>query len=220
MTYPPEPWSLRGRMHVTVWLLPVADVPPLPVPARIVRIGRRAVVGSAWVDYRPGGVLSYRELLAAVLVRDGWRPRVSITHIWVDSAASRDGGRALWGIPKDLAELSVTERAASAAGIASARLGRGRLHVRLPLRFTVLQSLDGRAKASPVRSGAHCGLSKVEWEIAGDGPLAFLNRGAAPTVPGRRRLPHAVRCPAAAGSRRALGGPSGRGIPTPSPASS
>jgi hypothetical protein len=96
-------------MHVSVWSVPVADLPALPPElhgaVRVLRLGRRAFVGTAWVDYRPGGDLSYRELLSAVLVRAGWRPRVTITHIWVDSVASRDGGRELWGIPKDLAEL-------------------------------------------------------------------------------------------------------------------
>ena len=180
MTYPPEPWSLRGRMHVTVWLVPVGALPALApevlAAARIVRIGRRAVLGTAWVDYRPGGVLSYRELLAAVLVRDGLRFRVSITHIWVDSVESRDGGRALWGIPKDLAELSIADGAASAAGIATARFRKARGRVRLPVRFTVLQALGGAALASPVRSSAHCGLSTVAWEPAADGPLGFLGR--------------------------------------------
>src|SRR5439155_1733899 len=76
MAYPAEPWSLRGRMYVSVFVLPTADVPALPAElsgtVRVVRLGGRAVVGSAWVDYRPGGDLSYRELLAAVLVRVGW----------------------------------------------------------------------------------------------------------------------------------------------------
>lgn len=130
MSYPPSPWSLRGRMHVSVWAVPVADLPALPPDlagaVRVLRLGRRGLVGTAWVDYRPGGDLSYRELLCAVLTRTGWRPRVTITHIWVDSAASRDGGRALWGIPKDLADLTLPAAApapASSGVAASASAG-------------------------------------------------------------------------------------------------
>src|SRR5690348_12388115 len=127
MAYPPSPWSLRGRMHVSVWAVPVADVPALPASlsgaVRVVRLFGRAFIGTAWVDYQPGGDLSYHELLSAVLTRAGWRPRVTITHIWVDSVASRDGGRALWGIPKDLAVFA--GGAASAGGpIASVALPR------------------------------------------------------------------------------------------------
>ncbi len=74
------------------------------------RVDAAALVATAWVHYEPGGVLSYRELLTAVLVRRGGRSLVSITDIWVDSEASLRGGRELWGIPKDLATFDV-ERA-------------------------------------------------------------------------------------------------------------
>lgn len=185
MSYPPSPWSLHGRMHVSVWAVPVADVPPLPPSltgtVRVLRVGRRAFVGTAWVDYRPGGDMAYRELLSAVLTRAGWRPRVTITHIWVDSVASRDGGRELWGIPKDLADLTIpasagAASASTAAGpIASATLpGGGGLPPRLPAGFRVVQALAGRAVTTPVRSTARYGLARVAWSVAPDGPLRFL----------------------------------------------
>lgn len=184
MSYPPSPWSLRGRMHVSVWALPVADVPALPPElagaVRVLRLGGRAFVGTAWVDYQPGGDLSYHELLSAVLTRASWRPRVTITHIWVDSVASRDGGRALWGIPKDLADFSLpaagTATAATAEGlIASAVLPRGGgLPVRLPAGFRVVQALAGRPRTTAVRSTARYGPARVGWTIAPDGPLRFL----------------------------------------------
>jgi hypothetical protein len=169
-------------MHVSVWAVPVADVPELP-PAvagsvRVLRLGGRALVGTAWVDYQPGGDLSYRELLCAVLTRAGWRPRVHITHIWVDSAASRDGGRALWGIPKDLADLTLSAGSASAVSggpIASAALPRGRgFPLRLPAVFRVVQDLGGHPVTTPVRSTARYGPGRVTWTVAPDGPLRFL----------------------------------------------
>ncbi|GAA2392800.1 acetoacetate decarboxylase family protein [Dactylosporangium salmoneum] len=182
MAYPAEPWKLRGRMHVSVFVVPAAAVPALPPElagaVRVVRLAGRAVIGAAWVDYRPGGDLSYRELLSAVLVRAGARPRVSITHIWVDSPASRDGGRALWGIPKDLAEFDLTgERAAArtAGGpIAEAALRRPRFGLRLPIGFRVVQALSGAPKTSPVRATARCALSRVAWRADPGGPLRFL----------------------------------------------
>jgi hypothetical protein len=165
-------------MHVSVWAVPVADVPALP-PAlagavRVVRCFGRAFVGTAWVDYQPGGDLSYHELLCAVLTRARWRPRVTITHIWVDSEASRDGGRALWGIPKELA--SFDGGFASAAGpIASVALSPFEgLPPRLPVGFKVVQDLAGRPVTTPVRSTARYGLARVRWTIAADGPLRFL----------------------------------------------
>ncbi|WP_433203301.1 acetoacetate decarboxylase family protein [Dactylosporangium sp. CS-047395] len=179
MGYPPEPWSLRGRMVVSVWMLPLALVPAVPAElhsaVRVVRLGSRALIGTAWVDYRPGGDLSYRELLAAVLMRAGLRPRVTITHIWVDSPASRDGGRELWGIPKELASLELT----AAPGIARADVASARPLVRVPIGFRCTQELHGAAKTTAVRATARCGPARVRWDIDGDGPLAFL-RGRRP----------------------------------------
>ncbi|MEO9134446.1 MAG: acetoacetate decarboxylase family protein [Jatrophihabitantaceae bacterium] len=106
--YPPEPWDLRGQLHSSVYLVPFDQIPTdLPPGWRPIQIGGRAIVGTAWVTYGPGGVLEYNELMATVLVRRGRHLRPTITHIWVDSAASREGGRALWGIPKELAEFTV-----------------------------------------------------------------------------------------------------------------
>ncbi|GHJ48020.1 acetoacetate decarboxylase [Catellatospora sp. TT07R-123] len=182
MAYPPQPWSLHGQLHVSVWLLPADRLPPIPAEVaaavRPVRIGRYAVVGTAWVDYQQGGDMSYRELLSAVLMRAGLRSRVTITHIWVDSADSRDGGRELWGIPKDLAEfeLTGTDAAAVTGGqpIATAVIRRSRLGLRLPIGFRVVQALRGRALTTPVRAVARCGPSRLTWQIAPDGPLGFL----------------------------------------------
>ncbi|MBV1852657.1 acetoacetate decarboxylase family protein [Catellatospora tritici] len=184
MAYPPQPWSLRGQLYVSVWAVPVADLPPIPpevtAAVRLVRLGRYALVGTAWVDYQPGGDMAYRELLGAVLMRAGFsRPRVTITHIWVDSVDSRDGGRELWGIPKDLAdfELSDTDAAAVTAGqpIATATIRRSRLALRLPIGFRVTQALNGRALTTPVRARARCGPARLNWQIASDGPLGFLS---------------------------------------------
>ena len=165
---PPRPSGLSagavgtcaGQLHGSVFLVPLADIPvDLPPGCRPVRIGGKGVVGAVWVSYEPGGVLSYRELMTTLLVRRGWRLLPTITHIWVDSVASRDGGRALWGIPKELASFVFDggDRSARddegplATGTVRPRL---RLPGRWPVRFRIVQWLDGRAKVSPVRSTA------------------------------------------------------------------
>ncbi|WP_268246309.1 acetoacetate decarboxylase family protein [Amycolatopsis deserti] len=111
--YPPEPWHLRGDMHVSAWVVPVGELPELPPGVRPLTVAGRALVLAAWVDYQPPGVLSYRELMVTVVVRGGLT--VTIPHIWVDSPASLAGGRALWHIPKDLAEFTLTEGRDSSA---------------------------------------------------------------------------------------------------------
>ena len=185
--YPPEPWELRGQLHTSVFLVPLRDVPGDEVPPgwRPVRLGRFAVVATAWVSYEPGGVLSYRELMATVLVRRGVRLAPSIARIWVDSEASRDGGRALWGIPKELADFDFQGPAFAAHANAHGGDGAGAiasgtvrplgwLPGRWPVRFTVAQTLDGRAKVTAVRSRSRLGLSRATFVADGSGPLEFL----------------------------------------------
>ena len=144
--------------------------------------------GAAFVDYVEGSVLTYRELLLARLVRDGAVPRVHITDIWVDSEASRDGGRSLWAIPKDLAELHVAERPVGPARhtswdgningspIAAARFTAARVpSLRTPFRFTVSQEReDGSRVVTPVSGTSRNVLVRGRWAFGADGPLAWL----------------------------------------------
>ncbi|MEV1289092.1 acetoacetate decarboxylase family protein [Micromonospora sp. NPDC049679] len=191
MTYPPEPWHLRGQLYLSVWLLPRARLPELPPGlaerARPILIGGRAVVGTAWVRYESGGVLDYRELLSAVLVSVGARPGVSIVDIWVDSEASRAGGRELWGIPKELAAFefpdpsqrasAVTVAATTTGGVpvAEARLSAGtRLPGRWPFGFPVTQTLHGRVLGTPVRGSARLRFGAARWHPNPAGPLRYL----------------------------------------------
>lgn len=189
--FPPEPWRLVGHLHLAVWLVPAARLPAVAVPGtRPLVLARRGVVGTAWVVYGPGGVLAYDELMVTVLVRRGRRLLPSITSIWVDSPVSRDGGRALWGIPKELARFRVREVDGGldlsaedddgALGAVALRRGR-RLLVRVPFRFRVLQERDGRALRSPVRGRARLALERGTWTLPDHGPLAVL-RGRRPVL--------------------------------------
>jgi hypothetical protein len=181
--YPPEPWQLRGQLHLSAFLVSPAAMPvELPPGCRPVRLGRFGVVGVAWVSYEPGGVLSYDELMATLLVRHGRRLMPTITHIWVDSEASRDGGRELWGIPKQLAAFDFAARSFTAADdngpIATARVRPiASLPGRWPVRFRVVQRLHGAAKASPVRARARLQLARISLDAAAEGPLGFLSGG-------------------------------------------
>jgi hypothetical protein len=124
-------------------------------------------------------VLAYDELMSTVLVRRRRRVVPTITHIWVDSLESRDGGRALWGIPKELATFSVTGPAFGcsdgdgpiAAGTARPRFA---LPGRLPVRFRVVQNLDGAATSTGVRARARVAVGRATFTADPAGPLAFL----------------------------------------------
>lgn len=175
--YPSEPWDLHGHAYVGVWLLPAGSAPPPASAAtRSVRVLGRTIVSAAFFRYDDPSPLTYDEIMSTVLVRHGWRPRVSITHIWVDSEASRDGGRALWAIPKDLAVFERgSHRSYVATGIGSLGLKRvRRLPFRVPVGFRLAQDREGELVVSPVRGRVRLGLAQGSWTFDSTGPLGFL----------------------------------------------
>ncbi|MGH3626127.1 MAG: acetoacetate decarboxylase family protein [Sciscionella sp.] len=178
--YPPEPWELRGQLHSSVYLVPFYDIPAEVPPEYLpVRFGRYAVVGIAWASYEAGGVLDYRELMSTMLVRRAWRLLPTITHIWVDSEASRDGARALWGIPKDLAEFTFARHSYAAAD-AEGPIATGTvrplawLPCRWPVALELVQWSNGAAKVTQVRARARLGIARAHLDADPSGPLAFL----------------------------------------------
>jgi hypothetical protein len=176
-SYPAEPWDLHGHAYAGVWLLPQRLAPAPHSPAtRTVTIFGRAVVCAAFFVYEEPSPLTYDEIMATVLVREGWRLRASITHIWVDSPASRDGGRALWAIPKDLAGFGTDPHLSyTAQGIGSLSLRRvRRVPFALPIGFRIAQDREGTLLVSPVSGRIRAGLATARWSFATVGPLAFL----------------------------------------------
>ena len=182
--YPEEPWHLAGQMYLSLWLVPARELPPVADGTRPVTVAGRGAVGAAWVVYENDSVLHYNELLRAVLVRDGRRPRVCVTDIWVDSAASMAGGRQLWGIPKEMADFDIDRTAGVRAGastdkgvLATASFEPGRrLPGRWPLTYRVTQTLDGTLKTSSVRSRSAVRTARARWSAQEDGPLGELGR--------------------------------------------
>ncbi len=192
--FPPEPWDLSGRGALTAWLVDVDRVPPLPPGTRPLTLRGHALAATMFVAYDDAGLLPYRELLAGVVVRRGTRLAFTITDIWVDSEASRAGGRALWAIPKEMARFSGgasdgrTDEAARAetgahrGPIATARFGPSRLfgrrlpalRVPFPVVSRVVQDEGGTALASRIRASGRLRPAVAEWDLRSDGPLGWL----------------------------------------------
>lgn len=176
-SYPAEPWDLHGHAYIGVWLIPRKHLPPPHSAAtRPITIFGRGIVSTAFFVYEQPSPLTYDEIMSTVLVRQGWRPRVSITHIWVNSLASRDGGRELWAIPKELADFDVAaHRSYVADGIGALDVGRiRRLPFALPTGFRIAQDRAGTLKVSPVRGRIRLGLGRGTWTFDSGGPLSFL----------------------------------------------
>lgn len=184
MPYPPEPWELRGSLHVSLWRLPDAELPGTPVETPPILVGGSGFVGTAWVVYGQGSVMEYNELLSAVLVHDRLTPRVHISHIWVDSADSEQGGRELWGIPKRQAEFQLRSSTGesrfsrvtsfAADGIASAGFTRRvPLPGAWPFAYRIAQDLNG-FQQTPVSGSSSVVWCTSSWRFEPDGPLGWL----------------------------------------------
>ena len=96
MTYPPAPWNMHGQLWLSLFRVREGDHPDRPA----------GVYGAALVSYERPSPLTYSELLVARQVEK----KVTISDIWVDSADSRDGGRELWAIPKDLCDFRLAKQ--------------------------------------------------------------------------------------------------------------
>ena len=185
MPFPSPPWKLRGDLWLS--LFPVRHGSTTDRPA--------GLYGVAFVDYREGGVLSYRELMVARLVRDGAAPRVHVTDMWVDNPTSRAGGRSLWALPKELADLHVTDRRAGPAARTrwSASVGGRQVAeaaftalpsaaLRTPFAFTTAQQReDGSPVLARVTGTARSLPCLGGWRFGTDGPLSWL-RGRRPVA--------------------------------------
>jgi len=177
--YPPAPWAMHGHMWLSVFRL-----------GRDVDAQRpRGIYGIAWVSYRDPSPLTYGELLVARPVSEPTRA-VTITDIWVDSPASVAGGRALWAIPKDLADFDLDEGSRGPVSTASwsARVDGRRVAT---ARFSDVSSLTPRVPfkggtwqppidehvddATAVLKGtSRPSPCRATWDIAPDGPLGWL----------------------------------------------
>jgi acetoacetate decarboxylase len=164
---------MHGQLWLSLFRVREGDHPERPA----------GVYGAALVSYERPSPLTYGELLVARPVEK----KVSITDIWVDSIDSRDGGRELWAIPKDLCDFKLdttgkllqrTSWTASLDGrpIARARFTDvSRATLRTPFKGAtwqvrdsgeeVVAHLGGSAKVLPCRS---------HWEFNDAGPLAWL----------------------------------------------
>lgn len=172
-TYPPEPWDLHGQAVASVFVVPARRLPAPPPGTRVVTVAGRAVVTAAFFRYEQPSPLTYDEIMVTTLVRRTGRRlprlRVWIPWIWVDSPASRDGGRDLWAIPKDLAAFEVEPgRRHVGADLAEVRLGRLRdLPGTWPIAFRIAQERDSRSVVSPVRGRVRLQLTSSSWRFRG-----------------------------------------------------
>jgi acetoacetate decarboxylase len=184
-TYPPAPWQLHGQAHFHVLAVRAERLPPTPEGFWPLVLGGHGLVIVGWVDYRGGSILRYGELLAAVVGRWSGGLTATVTHMWVDSPASRAGGRELWGYPKELAEF---ELAIDPSGTARAReAGTGNELAHGSFRSLVtsprairaaagtVQPLRGRLVAVRARFRSRPSVGRGSFAAPPGSPLAFVD---------------------------------------------
>lgn len=162
--FPPAPWALQGQLYCSVWWVP-AEQCVLPVDPELVplQVAGRVCVAAAFVDYQAGSVLTYRELLAGVMVRHtgSGRTGLKVEHIWVDDARSLRGGRELWGVPKELARFEFDAQAPGGGFSAKAWDAHGNLL--LSGRYGSGVGLPGLGRTRVALSG----LNRLRGEVHG-----------------------------------------------------
>lgn len=176
MTFPSPPWQLQGQLWLSLFYAAAPERPS-------------GLYGVAFASYEPGGTLSYSELLVARRLKVDDQRRVTVVDMWVDSPESMEGGRALWGMPKQLAEfdhdlggLGAVGRvswAARADGepIASADFADvSRVAPRVPLSGSTWQTReDGSEAVATVKGSGKSLPCLAHWEFAAGGPLGWLH---------------------------------------------
>ncbi|MGZ3144325.1 acetoacetate decarboxylase family protein [Lentzea chajnantorensis] len=183
--FPPAPWNLCGQGWLTVWTAP-RSATTLRLPGGVVPLSLfgRVLVVSAFVDYRQPGLLSYHELMTAVVVRRGFRPGLSITDIWVDDTRSQQGARAMWGILKELADFTLSAGPLDAVALVddTTIAAADEQPLRAPglpvwAGTSVWQSLHGKAHRTALRTSARVRPTRVRWRLTPGGRLGWLHAG-------------------------------------------
>lgn len=108
MTYPQAPWKLKGHGFLTLHWVDIDRVRPfIPQQLQIFSLFPGKTLGGVYVgSYEDGSTLRYSELIGVpALIHYQGKIGAWISHIYVDNPDSVAGGRAIWGLPKEIAQF-------------------------------------------------------------------------------------------------------------------
>ena len=184
-TYPPAPWTLRGWGVATLQPVDLAAARRVAPPgAHVVPVWPGKTLGGLlFLAYGAGSTLQYNELnIVAGLVRFGGRFAFWLPRLYVDSAASLAGGRAIWGAPKALADFTLaSDRSRTTVEVARDKRTLCRLRfrarargLRLALPMPAVGSRDGALIAFTGRLTSRFAPVRVEVTMSADMEFAGL----------------------------------------------
>lgn len=187
MTYPPPPWTLKGRALQTVHLIDVERVRSLvPPELTIVEVWPGKTLGGVYcAAYAAGSALLYNELIAiAATVRHEMQIGAWISHIYVDNPDSVAGGREIWGLPKELAEFTWErgdrDRVAVRQGdrlLCNLDAAQTNLRLPIPLSASSFSTLGSNLLLFPSEFNFNIGLVGGKLQVPPESPFAMLDLG-------------------------------------------
>jgi hypothetical protein len=183
--YPPPPWNLAGWGIATVGLVDAkAAADYVPAGTQLVTVVPGKTLGGLVFLAYERGTLTYRELnVVAGLVRRGTRFAFVLPRLYVDSAASLAGGRAIWGVPKEMATfeigheigLTTIDVRQGAHGVCRIRCSVPVRGLRLPLPMPALGERDEELLFFTGRMAARLSLARAAVELPPDSEFGGLN---------------------------------------------
>ncbi|MBL1174893.1 acetoacetate decarboxylase family protein [Pantanalinema sp. GBBB05] len=187
MHYPAAPWHLQGYAIQTLHWLDIDRVrPTIPAALSIVPLFPGKTLGSVYIaTYSPGSSLEYNELIVVSgLVYHGHQWGAWISHIYVDDPRSVQGGRELWGLPKEMAQftwqhdnqLSVQVRQGD-RHLCSLQ-GHPRLPgIRLPIAAPIMSQIQAQFCMFTGQGTLNWHLISSHLEVTNDSPFSSLGLG-------------------------------------------
>ena len=184
MSYPNAPWTLQGYAYQTLHLLECDRVRPLiPPELNLVSVFPGKTVGGVYLsNYSAGSVLLYSELIiVAAFVSHAGKIGAWISHIYVDNPDSVAGGREIWGLPKEMAEFTWTDRSVSVKqgdrALCCLKYNWQSPALPLPLGASSFSSLGSNLLLFPAQVKARVGIVGSELEIPLTSPFTGLDLG-------------------------------------------
>ncbi len=113
MSYPPAPWHLYGTALASFQAIDLAIARQfVPIDFDLVTVLPGKTLGCLYLSaYDWNSTLQYHELIVApALVRYQGKIGAWISHIYVDNPQSVEGGRNIWGLPKQMADFTWDDR--------------------------------------------------------------------------------------------------------------
>ncbi|MEX0269716.1 acetoacetate decarboxylase family protein [Leptolyngbyaceae cyanobacterium UHCC 1019] len=187
MPYPPAPWILEGYGFQTLHLLDV-DLARRFVPSdlQIIQVLPGKTLGGVYlVYYSNSPVEAYNELIiVSGIVTHAGKVGAWISHLYVDNPNSVEGGRNIWGLPKELAQfrwnlegfpqVHVSQNDLALCTLTCARRSPS---LNLPLAAPVLSQLDSKVMLFSGHGKFNLQLIGSTLDVPSSSPFSPLNFG-------------------------------------------